>query len=617
MAPGMRFVHACVVAALLAACVSGPSDDLDGVSELNPGPPAGKADSAGIPALPVHGDYTATQAWVVTNQWEDTDTPDARAAGIAWSANSGLTWDQKYAAWVGSLQQIPTLDNTFTTVTISTPFGKSVPGPKLDCADLAILLRMSFAAWYHLPFYLSPTTTTRRSTSVTSACARRPARGTSTSNWSKYADYEHRRRRSTRRTGPRTRRCARAASPRATTCRTSGPARARARSSTRSTSNKRAARLILFTQAFLGSHNMVDSQNTYNLVPEALPHRRRADVRARADRRRPHDDRHARHALAPGSLQAEAIYGNDPPAQPAWQDPAETKSLFTDDEGGGPSLNTAYGGMTPYSHLNGGLKRLRVAKEKHGYWVNTWMDADEASWINDTDYDAIAARPARFAELLGSSDPAVERDQLLAAIAEKRAYLPRSPGVVRRARRSRERVREALHADAGQLRHDARDGRRAVPHDDRGLRRSRRSTTRTRARAAGTRRLRDVRPHHGVRAAAAGERRRAASSRPIFKLTANSYDPFAAFATQTGQASRGCRWTADESCAQAARPHDVVLPIRACRPGARCPRRQRAPPAAPPSRRVRLLAAHDARAEPGASSVERGGDLAGGRRPRA
>jgi hypothetical protein len=73
----------------------------------------------------------------VTNQWEDTDTPDAQQAGIAWGANSGLDWDQKYAAWVGSFQQVPSFDSWFQTVTISTPFGKGVPGPKLDCADLA------------------------------------------------------------------------------------------------------------------------------------------------------------------------------------------------------------------------------------------------------------------------------------------------------------------------------------------------------------------------------------------------------------------------------------------------------------------------------------------------
>src|SRR5262245_21656073 len=60
-----------------------------------------------------------------------------------------------------------------------------------------------------------------------------------------------------------------------------------------------------------------------------------------------------------------------------------------------------YGGTTLYSHLNGGLKRFRVAKAQHGKWVNTWMNADEASWINDTDYDRIGARIAQFAKLLG------------------------------------------------------------------------------------------------------------------------------------------------------------------------------------------------------------------------
>ena len=33
------------------------------------------------------------------------------------------------------------------------------------------------------------------------------------------------------------------------------------------------------------------------------------------------------------------------------------------------------------------LKRFRVAKVRNGKWFNTWMNADEASWVNDTDYD--------------------------------------------------------------------------------------------------------------------------------------------------------------------------------------------------------------------------------------
>ena len=69
-------------------------------TELDPGPPLGKEDSAGVPALSATADYSDSQAWVVTNQWEDKTTPAARAAGMAWPADSGLTWNEKYAAWI-------------------------------------------------------------------------------------------------------------------------------------------------------------------------------------------------------------------------------------------------------------------------------------------------------------------------------------------------------------------------------------------------------------------------------------------------------------------------------------------------------------------------------------
>src|SRR5262249_7219098 len=193
------------------------------------------------------------------------------------------------------------------------------------------------------------------------------------------------------------------------------------------------------------SHNMVDARNTYNIVPEAT---RTGDVlmfmRSRTV------DGHTTivtrvKQLAPGSMQIESIYGNDPPAQPAWQDPGSTRSLFTDNEGGGPVLNTPYGGTTLYSHLNGGIKRFRVAKARNGKWFNTWMNADEASWINDTDYDAIGARVAQFAKLLGDPDPAVQRDQLLSVIAEKRTSLTEHPSSCA-ARTGRETAFQQLYA---------------------------------------------------------------------------------------------------------------------------------------------------------------------------
>ena len=79
------------------------ADDVDEYEELAAGPRLGKADNAGIAGLPVGGNYAQTKVWDVENQWEDTDTEAARQAGLAWPADSGLTWDEKYSLWVESL----------------------------------------------------------------------------------------------------------------------------------------------------------------------------------------------------------------------------------------------------------------------------------------------------------------------------------------------------------------------------------------------------------------------------------------------------------------------------------------------------------------------------------
>ena len=143
------FLFACV-----AACT--PSQESFG-PQLDEGPGIGKEDSVGIPGLPVNGDYSATRAWEPTNQWEERDTAEASRAGIAWPANSGLNWDEKYAQWIASMPKVAAISDSGwgpDTFQISTPFGKSFPAPKLDCADAALFLRFSFAAWYRLPIYL-------------------------------------------------------------------------------------------------------------------------------------------------------------------------------------------------------------------------------------------------------------------------------------------------------------------------------------------------------------------------------------------------------------------------------------------------------------------------------
>lgn len=546
-----------LVALVLTACATDGADDdesLDGTTELIPGDPIGKEDSAGVPSISVTGNYSDTQAWAVTNQWEDTATTDAKKAGMAWPANSGLNWDEKYSAWVASFEQIDSFDAWFKTVKISTPFGKSVPGPKVDCADLSILLRFSFAAWYHLPIYLvgydGNTPVYFGHFGVRTA----NGRWSQASAFGSFADY------SSQTPAQYT-----AKWPSDTVIRTrgisSGDALPFLGAGAREGAfldeihlNKRAARLIMFTQAYLGSHNMVDSRNTYNLVPESV---KPGDVLMFA--RSPKVDGHTTivtqvNHIDQGRMQIQSIYGNDPPAQPAWQDAASSRSLFTDNEGGGPTLNTPYGGTTLYSHLNGGLKRFRVAKNKGGKWFNTWMNADEASWINDTNYDKIGARIATFAALLGDPDPNVQRDQLLGVIAEKRVYLQDHPASCA-ARTGRETAFGQLYtlmADQFGMDRAEVDAQYRTTIEDYIFAPLDYSKSRTCCWNHTNRGMYDV-----IVAYAASKQTGGCVDPTVFMMKNNSYDPFAAYASSTGKS--WASWSADEECDQIGNKDDVQL----------------------------------------------------------
>src|SRR5689334_21411046 len=144
-----------VTASAVGACATDDAESLDeewGMSgPLSPTPPIGKEDSELRRGLPVATDTSRTQVWTARNRWEDTTTAAARAAGLAWPADSGLTWDAKLSAWVESLAWIPSVDGDAMTVELTTPWGKTLPSPMLECAETSLFLRITFAAWYELP----------------------------------------------------------------------------------------------------------------------------------------------------------------------------------------------------------------------------------------------------------------------------------------------------------------------------------------------------------------------------------------------------------------------------------------------------------------------------------
>ncbi len=423
--------------------------------------PLGKEDGTGVMGLPLSADSSSSRVWEVLNQWEDTDTVNARAAGLAWEENSGLNWDEKFAHWAGSLKQIDVFQNDYSqTFEITTPWGKTLPAPKLDCADVAYFLRVLFASWYNLPFYVEAVDYQRKVNGAPNPTYRKRiffghfGIRTKMGNWRSMPNFTSRYKDHSDLAGTMSPEALRANWPQDSKLRRIGVFNAEkdhqeflfegARLGTYLDEvllNKRVGYFMRLTLLYTGTPNLADSRNTFNLVPDAL---QTGDflLFRRASNGSGHTQPVMRVVKADdGKLRAEVASGNDPPRQPRWNGPAASKREFTSDEGGGPSKNSK---DEIYSHLGGGLKRWRVAKKMDGYWMNTFMRGDEAHWINNTDYDRIAARPEMFDQLLGEPSPAEKVEVLLKVITDARNHLRNYPASCA-ARKRREKAFKELY----------------------------------------------------------------------------------------------------------------------------------------------------------------------------
>ena len=430
----MRALRTLCVLLLVASCVADDAVGEDG--ELSPLPPPGKEDGQYHAGLRVDVDSSRTDVWKVTHQWEDQD-PDA---GIAWPANSGLTWDEKYSKWIQSFEWIPGVDGWSTTFKLTTPWGKTLPAPQLECAETALFLRVTFAAWYGLPLQLEAQNGSQRIYFGHFGIR------TQTGNYAgmpefavKYKDY----------TG--------------TDYSSSWPQDAALRtriihggedtqpelsqSAVFGTYldelhlNKRVGYFTIFVLDYLGSANLADTANTYNLQPDAV---RPGDMLLERWQKIGIGHTLVVKDVVPvgtATLDATLVSGSMPRRQGVKASGAAAKEYFTGDYTGGPGM--AYDG-SPYAKLGGGVKRYRVAKARNGYWTNTWMDGDEAHWINSTDYETIAARPARFEKLLGEVPLDQQKTELLAQIADARHHLSQYPASCA-AREQRENAFRALY----------------------------------------------------------------------------------------------------------------------------------------------------------------------------
>ncbi|HEY0476829.1 MAG TPA: hypothetical protein VGD37_04860 [Kofleriaceae bacterium] len=553
----------------VAGCATGdpggaidPDDEWGMSGALSPTPPPGKEDSELRRGLPVATDTTRTQVWTARNRWEDTDTPAARAAGLAWPAGSGLTWDAKFSRWVASLAWAPSVDGYSTTVQLTTPWGKTLPAPMLECAETSLFLRITFAAWYELPLVLE-----------------------SQDEHGQLVYFGH--------NGVRTRSGRYAQSPEfairyqdhtaSSDWRTHWPSDAVLRGKRIAGGeddqpelapgahfgayldalhlNKRAGYFTILVLDYLGSANLADPANAYNLVPDAV---------------RPGDfliERWQRvgightlvvkqvDALAGGSKDVTLISGSMPRRQGVRQSGESSKLYFTLDTTGGPG--TSSDGV-PYAALGGGVKRWRVTKNVGGYWTNTWMAGDEASWINATDLARIAARPARFGQILGQVPPAQQRTELLAQIADARHHLSQYPASCS-ARDQRERAFAALYELS------ARAFEQTVAEVDAAYRTLDDyvfaaldySGARTCCWDSSTAAMYDI-IMDGARAdLAAAQAAHSCTAPAIFKSRADGYERWASHAAALGRAAEWRAWSEDESCPQRGVAVDAEAPAAA------------------------------------------------------
>lgn len=393
-----------------------------------------------------------SEVWEVRNQWFDVDTAEARKAGLAWTENSGLTWEQKYDAWIDSLTRVPRSGSSGygETYKLVTPWGTEFDAPALECAESAMFLRVTFASWYHLPFVMEALDGNRQRVFFghfgvrtedgvypgmpafktryrdESARAEDVVAG---GDWPSDAVLAERK----------------LAGGRDDLQPMLGADKHAGAYFDRIFLNKRVGYFLLIHLAYLGSANLADAANMYNVSPESV-----APGDALIERWQRTGIGHVLMVMDVKSLgeqtvgdevlpilEAQLASGSMPRRQPVWEDSDASKSYFTTEETGGGE----------YVEFGGGLKRWRTPVIKNGRWTGVVLDDDFDAFIPTTSKTKLAARPERFDVILKQ----LTTEEKLASIAKiiegKRAHLRQYPASCS-ARIGREKAFDDLYAIA-------------------------------------------------------------------------------------------------------------------------------------------------------------------------
>lgn len=395
-----------------------------------------------------------TEVWSVENAWEDRMTPSAKLAGIAWEANSGLSWEEKFARWIETMELMPSASGWGQTITITTPFGgKKLPGPTLECAEVALMMRATFASWYKLPFFIRGWDSASKKTLYAGHMGFVDASGNNVGNFpafkTKYADYEKSWKVGDAWPSDAVLRSRRLGTDDAVSFLTDAAGQPLGAGAyfDELFLNKRTGHFMRMLLLFYGSVNLADGSNMFHVEPESA---RAGDVVL--ERWQKIGIGHTIPVLrvtAPleGKLAIEVATGSMPRRQPRYEDALSARRYFTMEETGGEG--TASDG-SEYAKLGGGLRRWRTPINKGGRWVNVVPQGSLDAYIPDSNTAAIAARPTRFDELLITGSPEEAKAALVSVIEGARAHLLEHPASCS-ARTNRENAFADLYELSGKL----------------------------------------------------------------------------------------------------------------------------------------------------------------------
>lgn len=522
----------------------------------------GKDDAVqGQRGLPVTADATSTSVWEVKNAWEDTTTPAARAAGIAWGADSGLNWDQKFQAWVNGMGKVSTTGGyARETFMMKTPWGTELPAPALECAEVAIFLRVTFASWYNLPFFLEARDAQGRIYFGHFGMRRAEGKYGSMPDFkTRYKDFSDQAARvGAGEAWPSDADLAKKKIPGSFDDAQPmiGPDAHAGAYFDKVFLNKRVGHFLMLTLAWFGSVNLADPSNTFNIKAESV---KAGDVLV--DRWQRTGIGHVMVVMRSNEagqteidgqtvplLEAELASGSMPRRQPVWDSAATSKNYFTSSSTGGPD----------YVTFNGGIKRWRTAKNISGTWTNVVPSTHVRDWINSTDRTTIAARPERFEKILVQLGPEQKRDVLLQSIEARRQHLQQYPASCS-ARINREKAFNSLYDlmrdEFGMTQEDVDKQYRIL--DDYVFAELDYASSKTCCWNRSTNAMYAIAMDLNVK------NQESQCTSPIVFMNRNDsgdgYDLFRQHAIALGKGDQWRAWTADESCPQANVAEDTVV----------------------------------------------------------